>query len=99
MYPFPIVVVGLNRAGAAVARCTVERLMQDMGLQGRRPRPVRTTVRDKAAPCPLDHVIQQFHAPMPNMLWLSDFTYVSTWAGHLNEVIANVAIVGWSSRC
>jgi putative transposase len=65
-----------------VARCTVERLMQNMGLQGViRGKPVRTTVQDKTAPCPLDHVNRQFHAPAPNRLWVSDFTYVSTWAG------------------
>jgi transposase InsO family protein len=90
----------LNREGVAVARCTVERLMQDMGLQGViRGKPIRTTVSDKTAPCPLDHVNRQFHAPMPNMLWLSDFTYVSTWAGfvYVAFVIDAYArrIVGW----
>jgi putative transposase len=64
------------------ARCTVERLMRDLGLQGViRGKPVKTTVSDKAAPCPLDQVNRQFHAPAPNMLWVSDFTYVATWAG------------------
>ena len=72
----------LAREGVPVARCTVERLMADLGLQGViRGQPIRTTVQDKAAPCPLDHVNRQFHAPAPNMLWLSDFTYVSTWTG------------------
>jgi putative transposase len=90
----------LNREGVAVVRCTVERLMQDMGLQGVvRGKPVRTTVSDKATPCPLDHVNRQFHAPMPNVLWLSDFTYVSTWAGfvYVAFVIDAYArrIVGW----
>ena len=42
---------------------------------------VRTTVSDKAAPCPLDKVNRQFRAPAPNRLWVSDFTYVATWAG------------------
>ena len=70
------------REGFAVARCTVERLMADLGLHGVvRGKPVRTTVQDKAAPCPLDHVNRAFHAPAPNRLWLSDFTYVSTWSG------------------
>ncbi len=56
--------------------------MRDMGLQGViRGKPVRTTVQDRAAPCPLDHVNRMFRAPAPNMLWLSDFTYVSTWSG------------------
>jgi transposase InsO family protein len=56
----------LNREGVAVARCTVERLMQDMGLQGVvRGKPVRTTISDKAAPCPLDHVNRAFHGKPP----------------------------------
>ncbi|TWB83076.1 hypothetical protein FBZ87_101790 [Nitrospirillum amazonense] len=64
----------------AVARCTVARLMRGMGLRGViRGKPVKTTVSDKSAPCPLDHVNRQFHALRPNMLWLSDFTYVATW--------------------
>ena len=54
----------MNREGFAVARCTVERLMRDLGLQGViRGKPVRTTISNKAAPCPLDHVNRQFHAP------------------------------------
>ena len=72
----------LQRESFAVARCTVERLMRGMGLQGViRGKPVRTTISDKAAPCPLDHVNRQFRAPRPNALWVSDFTYVSTWTG------------------
>jgi putative transposase len=70
------------REGFGIARCTVERLMRDMGLQGViRGKPVRTTISDRAAPCPLDHVKRQFQAPAPNRLWVSDFTYVSTWGG------------------
>ena len=70
------------REGFDVARCTVERLMAELGLQGViRGKPLRTTVQVKAAPCPLDHVNRVFHAPAPNMLWVSDFTYVSTWSG------------------
>ena len=61
----------MKREGFEVARCTVERLMRDLGLQGViRGKPVRTTVSDKATPCPLDHVNRQFHAPAPNMLWV-----------------------------
>ena len=76
----------LGREGLDTARCTVARLMRDMGLQGvTRGKPMRTTVSDKAAPCPLDHVNRQFHAPAPNVLWVSDFTYVSTWTGFDNE--------------
>jgi putative transposase len=83
-----------------VARCTVARLMRGMGLQGViRGKPVRTTVPDKTAPCPLDHVNRVFHAPAPNKLWLSDFTYVSTWSGFVYVAFvidANARrIVGW----
>ncbi|WP_092163846.1 IS3 family transposase [Bosea sp. CRIB-10] len=88
------------REGFDVARCTVERLMADLGLQGViRGKPLRTTVQDKAAPCPLDHVNRVFHVPAPNMLWVSDFTYVSTWSGfvYVAFVIDAYArrIVGW----
>lgn len=70
------------REGFAVARCTVERLMADLGLHGViRGKSIRTTVQDKTTPCPRDHVNRVFHAPAPNRLWLSDFTYVSTWSG------------------
>jgi transposase InsO family protein len=90
----------LRREGFVAARCTVARLMRRMGLQGAiRGKPVRTTVSDKAAPCPLDHVNRQFHAPAPNRLWLSDFTYVATRAGfvYVAFVIDAFArrIVGW----
>ena len=88
------------REGVPVARCTVARLMREMGLAGViRGKPVRTTISDKAAPCPLDHVNRQFYAPAPNMLWVSDFTYVATWAGfvYVAFVIDTYArrIVGW----
>jgi putative transposase len=90
----------LQREGRNVARCTVERLMSKMGLEGViRGRKVRTTVSDKAAPCPRDHVNRQFMAPRPNALWVSDFTYVSTWTGfvYVAFVIDTFArrIVGW----
>ena len=72
----------LQREGYDIARCTVARLMRMMGLQGViRGKPVKTTVSDKSVPCPLDRVNRQFFAPVPNMLWLSDFTYVATWLG------------------
>jgi hypothetical protein len=64
----------LLREGHDVARCTVARLMRKMALQGViRGRRVRTTVSDKATPCPLDHVNRRFRAPRPNVLWVSDF--------------------------
>jgi putative transposase len=67
----------LGREGIAAARCTVARLMRDMGLQGAvRGKRVRTTIGDAAAPCPLDRVNRQFRAPRPNALWVSDFTEI-----------------------
>jgi transposase InsO family protein len=90
----------LQREGFDIARCTVSRLMGEMGLQGAvRGKPVRTTVSDRAAPCPLDKVNRQFRASAPNMLWVSDFTYVATWGGfvYVAFVIDAFArrIVGW----
>lgn len=90
----------LQREGFDVARCTVARLMRMMGLQGIiRGKPIKTTVSDKSAPCPLDRVNRHFKAPAPNMLWLSDFTYVATWQGfvYVAFVIDAFArrIVGW----
>lgn len=90
----------LAREGTAVARCTVERLMRSRGLQGvRRGKVVRTTISDAKAACPLDRVNRQFKADRPNQLWVSDFTYVSTWQGWLYvafviDVFAR-RIVGW----
>jgi putative transposase len=90
----------LLREGIAVARCTVARLMRTMGLQGVvRGKKVRTTISNAAIPCPLDRVNRQFKAPRPNALWVSDFTYVTTWAGfvYVAFVIDTFArrIVGW----
>ena len=90
----------MMRESFPIARCTVERLMREMGLAGViRGRPVRTTISDKAAPCPRDHVNRQFYSQAPNMLWVSDFTYVATWAGfvYVAFVIDTYArrIVGW----
>ena len=90
----------LQREGFSAARCTVARLMRDMGLRGAiRGKPLRTTISDKAAPCPLDHVNRQFHASAPDRLWLADFTYVATWTGfvYVAFVIDAYArrIVGW----
>lgn len=90
----------LGREGMVVARCTVERLMRRRGLRGVvRGKVVRTTVSDGKAPCPLDRVNRQFRAERPNQLWVSDFTYVSTWQGWLYvafviDVFAR-RIVGW----
>ena len=74
--------------------------MKDIGnegaIRGKRP---RTTIPDKALPCPLDRVNRQFHASAPNVLWVSDFTYVATWQGFVYvafviDVFAR-RIVGW----
>ena len=90
----------LNREGVAVARCTVERLMRHLGLQGvLRGKAARTTVADPKAPCPLDRVNRQFKAERPNQLWVSDFTYVSTWQGWVYVAfvidVFSRRIVGW----
>ena len=90
----------MNREGVVIARCTVERLMRRLSLQGvRRGKVVRTTISDMKASCPLDRVNRQFKAERPNQLWVSDFTYVSTWQGWLYvafviDVYAR-RIVGW----
>ena len=84
-----------------VARCTVERLMREAGLQGLRrgPRKVRTTIADAAATRPPDLVQRDFHAEAPNRLWVVDFTYVPTWSGMaFTAFVTDVCsrrIVGW----
>ena len=76
----------LGREGVAVARCTVERLMRRQGLRGvMRGKVVRTTISDAKAPCPLDRVNRQLRAERHNQLWVSDFTYVSSWQGWLQR--------------
>ncbi|BAQ69471.1 integrase catalytic subunit [Rhodovulum sulfidophilum] len=90
----------LDREGFDVARCTVARLMKGMGIQGIiRGKPHRTTIPDKKSPCPLDKLNRQFRVPAPNMLWVSDFTYVATWRGfvYVAFIIDAYArrIVGW----
>lgn len=90
----------LRREGIGIARCTTARLMKQMGLAGTiRGKPVKTTISNPAAPCPRDKVNRQFHAPRPNALWVSDFTYVATWQGFVYvafviDVFAR-RIVGW----
>ena len=91
----------LRREGRVVARCTVARLMRQMGLKGVvRGQAVKTTRRDLAAACPDDLVNRPFQAPRPNALWVSDFTSVSTWQGvvyvaFVIDVFAR-CIVGWN---
>lgn len=90
----------LNRERIPVARCTVERLMQAMGLRGAiRGRGFKTTIPDEKASRPADLVERQFTAERPNQLWVADFTYVATWKGivfvaFLVDVFAR-SIVGW----
>ncbi len=90
----------MQREDIPVARCTVARLMSRLGLAGaRRGKRVRTTIPDASAARPLDRVNRQFKAERPNQLWVSDFTYVSTWQGWLYvafviDVFAR-RIVGW----
>ena len=90
----------LNREEIRVARCTVERLMRQLGLRGVvRGRRCRTTISDAAANHPADLVNRQFKATRPNQLWVADFTFVATWSGFVYvafiiDVFAR-RIVGW----
>ncbi len=90
----------LKREGFSVARCTVRRLMRDLGLKGAvRGRTTKTTFSNVAEVHPADRVNRQFKAPRPNALWVSDLTYVATWRGfvYVAFVIGAYArrIVGW----
>jgi putative transposase len=91
----------LRREGVEVARCTVERLMREMGLQGvqRGKRFKRTTISDATAPRPADLVERNFRAQRPNQLWVADLSYVATWAGFVYVAFITDAfsrkIVGW----
>jgi transposase InsO family protein len=90
----------LARDEIVVARCTVERLMRSLGLQGVvRGRKCRTTLGDERLEQPLDRVNRQFQATRPNELWVADFTYVATWSGFVYvafviDVFAR-RIIGW----
>lgn len=90
----------LNREGIPVARCTVARLMGEMGLRGAvRGRSFKTTIPDDEATRPLDLVDRDFHTSRPNELWVSDLTYVATWRGFVYVALVIDAfarrIVGW----
>jgi transposase InsO family protein len=90
----------LQREGTQVARCTVERLMRDLGLRGVvRGRRLRTTIPDAIATRPLDLVQRDFHPAAPNRLWVADLTYVRTWSGFAYVAFIIDAfsryIVGW----
>jgi len=92
----------LNREGIRVARCTVERLMADLGLRGAvRGKPARTTIADDTAGRPRDLVDRQFAAAAPNRLWVADLTYVRTWSGFVYVAfvtdVFSRRIVGWQA--
>lgn len=90
----------LLREGMRVARCTVERLMRELGLKGVvRGKRARTTLPDDTAERPVDLVRRDFRAPAPNCLWVADLTYVRTWSGFVYAAFVIDAysrhIVGW----
>jgi putative transposase len=92
----------LHREGISVARCTVERLMGELGLQGvRRGKPRRTTTPDATAPRPADLVDRDFSATRPNQLWVADLTYVASWSGFVYVAFIIDAfsrfLVGWQA--
>jgi putative transposase len=92
----------LNRQGITVARCTTERLMRELGLQGvRRGRKVRTTVPGTGGHRAGDLLRRDFTAPAPNRRWVADFTYVATWACMVYVAfvvdVYSRAIVGWAA--
>jgi putative transposase len=92
----------LHREGIAVARCTVERLMRELGLEGvRRGKVRRTTRADPAAARPADLVERNFSASRPNQLWVADLTYVATWSGFVYVAFVIDAfsrfLVGWQA--
>ena len=93
----------LNREGLTVARCTVERLMRQLGLRGvvRGKTSVRTTISDTADDRPLDLVARQFRAPAPNRLWVADLTYVKTHGGWVYVAfvvdVFSRFVVGWQA--
>jgi putative transposase len=102
VYGAPKIWAQLNREGIQVARCTVERLMRELGLQGTvRGKPKRTTVTDDAADRPRGLVDRQFHAEAPNRLWVADLTYVRTWSGFVYVAFVTDVfsrhIVGWQA--
>ena len=90
----------LNRESIPVARCTVERLMRDLGLQGAvRGKKFKTTIPDEAALRTPDLVDRNFAAIRPNQLWVADLTYVATWSGFVYVAfvidVFSRRIVGW----
>ena len=102
VYGAPKIWAQLNREGIRVARCTIERLMRDLGLQGAvRGKVKRTTTVDGTAERPRDLVDRQFTAVGPNRLWVADLTYVRTWSGFVYVAfvtdVFSRRIVGWQA--
>ncbi|MFE7762847.1 IS3 family transposase [Streptomyces sp. NPDC057438] len=92
----------LHREGIPAARCTVARLMRDLGLEGaRRGKKVRTTIRDDGQDRAGDLLRRDFTASRPNERWVADFTYVATWSGIVYVAfvvdVFSRTIVGWSA--
>ena len=92
----------LHREGIPVARCTVARLMRDLGLEGaRRGKKIRTTIRDDGQERAGDLLRRDFTASRPNERWVADFTYVATWSGIVYVAfvvdVFSRTIVGWSA--
>jgi putative transposase len=92
----------LHREGIRVARCTVERLMRELGLEGvRRGKTRRTTTPQETDSRPADLVERDFSATRPNQLWVADLTYVATWSGFVYVALVIDAfsrfIVGWQT--
>jgi transposase InsO family protein len=92
----------LHREGIAAARCTVERLMRELGLCGAvRGKTRRTTTPDETAARPADLVDRDFAAQRPNQLWVADLTYVATWSGFVYVAFVIDAfsrfLVGWQA--
>ena len=90
----------LQREGIPVARCTVERLLRELGLAGvLRGKARRTTVSDPSALRAADLVVRDFQAPAPNWLWVADLTHVRTWSGYAYVAmiidVCSRSIVGW----
>ena len=90
----------LRREGVAVTRCTVERLIRSVGLQGAvRGGKRRTTISRDQTEYPADLVKREFAAIRPNQLWVADFTYVATWTGFVYVAfvidVFSRRIIGW----
>jgi len=102
VYGAPKIWAQLNREGIRVARCTVERLMRDMGIRGAvRGKTRRTTIAAEGTARPADLVDRRFVASAPNRLWVADLTYVRTWSGFVyvsfvTDVFSR-RIVGWQA--